>query len=305
MEPLFWHLILISPPIHYSIAGDIADALLRWMYDALIGGFETVIGDVVDIGTEVFEHPQNYPYVQVTIEFFQKLAWVFLALGLVLAAMEAAIAYYNGRGDFGNVALNVIKSYAVCFFLTTFAIRVYKFVLLDINPGWLEVVMHTGTNPPEAVDTHGILVLFTAILDGLELIGYGLHGIIMLLVILYLLIKIYFMIFKRTALFIALLGIGSLHMIEIPRGIWDGFTGWVKQVAGICFITVIQTTLLGIAARLFVDGHPLLGIGMMAACEDVPRIADRYGVDTSMNSGAAAAFGGAAHVIDHAVTLFQ
>ena len=118
MEPLCWHLILISPPIHYSIAGDIADALLRWMYDALIGGFESVIGDVVDIGTEVFEHPQNYPYVQVTIDFFQKLAWVFLALGLVLAAMEAAIAYYNGRGDFGNVALNVIKSYAVCFFLT-------------------------------------------------------------------------------------------------------------------------------------------------------------------------------------------
>ena len=70
-------MIRISPPIHYSIAGDIADALLRWMYDALIGGFESVIGDVVDIGTEVFEHPQNYPYVQVTIDFFQKLAWVF------------------------------------------------------------------------------------------------------------------------------------------------------------------------------------------------------------------------------------
>lgn len=292
-------------PFHPSVAGDIAEALLQWIYDSMVGGFETVISDAMDIGIDVFEHPQSYPYVQVTVDFFQKMAWAFFALGFVLAAMEAAIAYYNGRGDLGNTALNIIKSYAACFFLTKIAIKIYTFAILDINPGWLRVLMQTGGNAPDAVDSQGILVLFTAILDGLELIGYGLHGIIMLFVLLYYLVKIYFMIFKRTALFIALLGIGSLHMIETPRGIWDGFHGWAKQIAGICFISVIQTTLLAIAARLFVDSHPLLGIGMLAACEDVPRIAERYGVDTSMSNGAAAAFGGVSHVIDHAVSLFQ
>lgn len=291
--------------VHYSLPGDIADALLEWIYNSIISGFESVIEDFMHVGIEVFEHPENFPYVQVTVSFFQKLAWVFFALGLVLAAVEAGIAYYNGRGDLGNVALNIIKSYLVCFFLTNIAIRIYKFAILDINPGWLNVIMHTGPNAPAATDSEGILILFTTILDGLELIAYGIHGILLLFVILYYLVKIYFMIFKRTALFIALLGIGSLHMIEIPRGNWDGFTGWAKQIAGLCFVSVIQTTLLAIAARLFVDAHPMLGIGMMAACEDVPRIAERYGVDTSMNSGAAAAFGGAAHVIDHAVSLFQ
>ena len=266
--------------VHYSLPGDIADALLEWIYNSIISGFESVIEDFMHVGIEVFEHPENFPYVQVTVSFFQKLAWV-------------------------NVALNIIKSYLVCFFLTNIAIRIYKFVILDINPGWLNVIMHTGPNAPAATDSEGILILFTTILDGLELIAYGIHGILLLFVILYYLVKIYFMIFKRTALFIALLGIGSLHMIEIPRGNWDGFTGWAKQIAGLCFVSVIQTTLLAIAARLFVDAHPMLGIGMMAACEDVPRIAERYGVDTSMNSGAAAAFGGAAHVIDHAVSLFQ
>ena len=294
-------LVVPSP----SITGDIADALMQWIYDSIVGGFEGVINSVMDIGVEMFENPSAYPYVQVTVDFFQKLAWVFFALGIVLAAMEAAIAYYNGRGDLGNVALNIIKSYAVCFFLTNLAIRIYKFVILDINPGWLRVVMQTGGNAPDAMDAEGILSLFTTVLNGTNLIDYGIYGILMLFVMLYYLVKIYFMIFKRTALFIALLGIGSLHMIEIPRGIWDGFHGWAKQVAGICFVSVIQTTLLAIAARLFVDAHPLLGIGMMAACEDVPRIAERYGVDTSMSNGAAAAFGGVSHVIDHAVSLFQ
>lgn len=291
--------------VHPSIAGDIAEALLQWIYDSMVGGLENAINSVMDIGLDVFENPGNYPYVQVTVDFFQKMAWALLALGIVLAAMEAAIAYYNGRGDLGNVALNIIKSYAVCFFLTKVAIQVYKFAILQVNPGWLRVLMQTGGGPPDAFDSQGILVLFATILDGMELIGYGLHGIIMLFVLIYYLVKIYFMIFKRTALFIALLGIGSLHMVETPRGIWDGFHGWAKQIAGICFISVIQTTLLAIAARLFVDAHPLLGIGMMAACEDVPRIAERYGVDTSMSNGTAAAFGGVSHVIDHAVSLFQ
>ena len=61
----------------------------------------------------------------------------------------------------------------------------------------------------------------------------------------------------------------------------DGFNGWCRQVAALCLTTVLQNTLL-IAGLLTCDGHPLLGIGLMLSANEVPRIAERFGLDTSM-----------------------
>ena len=63
----------------------------------------------------------------------------------------------------------------------------------------------------------------------------------------------------------------------------DGFTSWTKQIFGICLTAFLQTTLLTIGLITWnVDW--LLGIGVMLVANEVPRIAQHYGLDTSVRA---------------------
>ena len=81
------------------------------------------------------------------------------------------------------------------------------------------------------------------------------------------------------------IAVGSLHMFNLPRGYTEGFTGWCKQIIAICFTTFMQTTLL-LLGLLTIQSHALLGLGVMLAANEVPRIAQQFGLDTSMRVNA-------------------
>jgi hypothetical protein len=70
-------------------------------------------------------------------------------------------------------------------------------------------------------------------------------------------------------------------MFSIPRGYGDGFTQWMKQVIALCLTAFLQTTLLFLGLITFQD-NMLLGIGIMLSASEVPRIAERFGLDTSV-----------------------
>ena len=70
-------------------------------------------------------------------------------------------------------------------------------------------------------------------------------------------------------------------MFSLPRGYTEGFTGWCKQIIALCFTTFMQTTLL-LLGLLTIPDHPLIGFGVMLAANEVPRIAQQFGLDTSM-----------------------
>ena len=69
-------------------------------------------------------------------------------------------------------------------------------------------------------------------------------------------------------------------MFSVPRGYVDGFMNWCKQVVGLCLTAFLQATLLT-AGLLVIREHALLGIGIMLASGEVPRIAGQFGMDTS------------------------
>ena len=54
-----------------------------------------------------------------------------------------------------------------------------------------------------------------------------------------------------------------------------------SQVAALCLTTVMQTTLLT-AGLLTMGQRPLLGVGIMLSANEVPGIAERFGLDTSI-----------------------
>ena len=97
----------------------------------------------------------------------------------------------------------------------------------------------------------------------------------------YCVIKCFFSNIKRGGILLTQIAVGSLHMFSLPRGYSEGFTGWCKQIIAICFTAFMQTTLL-LLGMITMQTHALLGLGVMLAANEVPRIAQQFGLDTSM-----------------------
>ena len=77
------------------------------------------------------------------------------------------------------------------------------------------------------------------------------------------------------------MAVGSLYMFSVPRGYSDGFVQWMKQVAAICLTAFMQTTLLFLGLLTF-PNNMLLALGIMLAANEVPRIAQQFGLDSSV-----------------------
>ena len=53
------------------------------------------------------------------------------------------------------------------------------------------------------------------------------------------------------------------------------------QIIAICFTAFIQTTLL-LLGMITMQTHALLGLGVMLAANEVPKIAQQFGLDSSV-----------------------
>ncbi len=78
------------------------------------------------------------------------------------------------------------------------------------------------------------------------------------------------------------IAVGSLYMFSIPRGFSDGFNGWCKQIFALC-LTAFFADLADVSGTAdMADQYALLGLGIMLAANEVPRIAQQFGLDTSV-----------------------
>ena len=94
-------------------------------------------------------------------------------------------------------------------------------------------------------------------------------------------IKVFFQNIKRGGILLVQIAVGSLYMFSVPRGYADGFSQWVRQVLAICFTAFLQTTLLYMGL-MTMQSHMLLGLGIMLSANEVPRIAQQFGLDSSV-----------------------
>ena len=96
----------------------------------------------------------------------------------------------------------------------------------------------------------------------------------------YCIVKIFFANIKRGGILLVQIAVGSLYMFSIPRGYTDGFVQWCKQVIALCLTAFLQVTLLFLGLMTFTTDM-LLGLGIMLSANEVPRIAQHFGLDTS------------------------
>ena len=122
---------------------------------------------------------------------------------------------------------------------------------------------------PEMTQALTMMMGNVSVLNLLALIALG-----------YCVVKIFFANIKRSGILMTQIAVGSLYMFSIPKGYTDGFLQWCKQVIALCVTAFLQMTLLYLGLLTW-RNNMLLGLGVMLSANEVPRIAQTFGLDTS------------------------
>lgn len=259
-----------------AISNSIFDAILKWWYEMIYTAVADFFSQMSGMGAEIFA----LPWVQATIRLFTLFGWSLFAAGTVVAIFDVAIEYQSGRANIKSAALNILKGFFACSLIGIVPVELYKFCITLQNrfSHDLTGILVDGVTLDLAGES-------TSVLEGCFAISvdvtFGLLNLLCLIAFAYCVINIFFQNIKRGGILLVQMSVGALYMFSLPRGYADGFNQWMKQVAAICLTAFMQTTLLFLGLLTFPD-HMLMGLGIMLAANEVPRIAQQFGLDSSV-----------------------
>lgn len=259
-----------------QISNAIWDAMLQWFYNTIfdaIADFFTLMGNM---GVDIFD----LKWVQATIQLFVLFGWSLFGAGMVVAVFDVAIEYQSGRADIKNTAINVLKGFFACSLFGVLPVELYKFCISLQNTFAGDL-----TRIFSSQQSLGLSDLSSNVLKGSFLlsgnVNLNLFNLLAMIAFAYCVIKIFFANIKRGGILLIQMAVGSLYMFSVPRGYTDGFNQWMKQIAALCLTAFMQTTLLFLGLLTFKDDM-LLALGIMLAANEVPRIAQQFGLDSSV-----------------------
>lgn len=256
-----------------EVSNTLWDIFLRWIYTAIYGAIAEFFTSIGNMGVELFD----LSWVQAALKLFTLVGWALFVAGLVVAVFDLAIEYQGqGRVNIRTAALNLIKGFFAVSLFTTLPVELYKFcvTLQNTFAGDLTQVF-TGKPQVEL----GALSL--TILNGSFAVVANVFNLLAMIALAYCVIKLFFANIKRGGILLTQIAVGTLYMFSIPRGYTDGFDQWMKQVIALCLTAFMQTTLLFLGLMTF-STNMLLGLGVMLSANEVPRIAQQFGLDTSV-----------------------
>lgn len=259
-----------------QISNVIWNTMLQWFYETIYGAvadFFTIMGNM---GADIFE----LDWVKATIKLFILFGWSLFVAGVIVAVFDVAIEYQYGRTNIKTTAINILKGFFACSLIGIVPVELYKFCISLQNTFSHDLSrIFAGTQSLSlAEQSISVLKGSFAITANMR---FNLFNLLALIAFAYCVIKIFFANIKRGGILLIQMSVGSLYMFSVPRGYADGFNQWMKQVAAICLTAFMQTTLLYLGLLTF-PGNMLLGLGIMLAANEVPRIAQQFGLDSSV-----------------------
>ena len=259
-----------------QISNVIFDTMLQWYYNSIynaVADFFTMMGNM---GADIFK----LDWVKATILLFTLFGWALFVAGVVVAVFDTAIEYQNGRADIKSTAVNVLKGFFACSLIGVVPVELYQFCISLQNTFShdLSALFAGGQSLDLAGQSTSVLQGCFSVANNIQI---NLFNILALIAFGYCVIKIFFANIKRGGILLIQMAVGALYMFSVPRGYTDGFNQWMKQVAALCLTAFLQTTLLFLGLLTF-PGNMLLGLGIMLAANEVPRIAQQFGLDTSV-----------------------
>lgn len=250
--------------------------MLQWFYETIYGAVADFFTMMGNMGADIFD----LDWVKATIKLFTLFGWSLFIAGVVVAVFDVAIEYQCGRANVKTTAINILKGFFACSLIGIVPVELYKFCISLQNTFSHDLSrIFAGT---QSLDLAG---QSTSVLQGSfavsAQVNFNLFNLLALIAFAYCVIKIFFANIKRGGILLIQMAVGSLYMFSVPRGYADGFNQWMKQVAAICLTAFMQTTLLYLGLLTF-PGNMLLGLGIMLAANEVPRIAQQFGLDSSV-----------------------
>ena len=249
----------------------IFDMFFDWLYFMIYDAISSLFTIIDETTADIFA----IPWVEAFIMLFHHIGWILFACGLIVAVFDTAIGYENGQANLKNTCLNVLKGFFAASLITVVPQRLYSFSVslqhtfsIDLTRTMLQSsstdVMEAATSVINSLSTDvSPSSLFFIILFG------------------YCVIKVILANVKRGGILLCQIAVGSLYMFSVPRGYTDGFVGWCKQVIATCLTAFLQTSILYLGLITFQE-HPIVAVGLCLSSTEVPRIAQMFGLDTSI-----------------------
>lgn len=249
----------------------IFDMFFDWLYFLIYDAIASLFTVIDETTADIFD----IPWVDAFIMLFHHIGWILFACGLIVAVFDTAIGYENGQANIKNTCLNVLKGFFAASLITVVPQRLYSFSVslqhtfsIDLTRTMLQ---NSSTDVMEA-STSVINSLSTDVSPS-SLFFIVLFG--------YCVIKVILANVKRGGILLCQIAVGSLYMFSVPRGYTDGFVGWCKQIIATCLTAFLQTSILYVGLITFQE-HPIVAVGLCLSSTEVPRIAQMFGLDTSI-----------------------
>ena len=249
----------------------IFDMFFDWLYFLIYDAIASLFTVIDETTADIFD----IPWVDAFIMLFHHIGWILFVCGLVVAVFDTAIGYENGQANIKGTCLNVLKGFFAASLITVVPQRLYSFSVslqhtfsLDLTRTMLQ---NSSTDVMEA--STSVINSLSADVSPSSLFFIVLFG--------YCVIKVILANVKRGGILLCQIAVGSLYMFSVPRGYTDGFVGWCKQIIATCLTAFLQTSILYVGLITFQE-HPIVAVGLCLSSTEVPRIAQMFGLDTSI-----------------------
>ncbi len=253
-----------------DITDAVFDAMFEWTYGLVFHGISEIFRLINNSATDIF----YLPWVQSFILLFHHLAWMLFVCGFIVSVFDTAIAYEGGQNNIKNLCLNTLKGFFAASLVTVVPQNLYSFCVSLQGTFAHELIASFVQSSPSSV-----ISAAQYIMDELN----GEHSTANLFFIImfgYCTVKVVLANIKRGGILLCQIAVGSLYLFSVPRGFTDGFYGWCKQVIATCLTAFLQTTILYLGLLTFPTSW-ILSLGICLSANEVPRIAQMFGLDTS------------------------
>ena len=267
-----------------SVSDTIWEKFMGFLYSMIYQSLADFFTMMTEVGANLFD----LDWVKAALHFFNLFGWGLFIAGLVVAIFDTAIEYQTmGRLNIKKQVLPFLYGLLAVNLFTTVPVELFRFSV-SLQNTFLKDLANEAIGMTLDVQywSHKALALYNPAAAGVS--SNILLELLMIICLGYCVIKCFFSNIKRGGILLTQIAVGSFYLFSLPRGMTEGFTGWCKQIVALCFTTFMQTTLL-VMGLITMQSHALLGLGVMLAANEVPRIAQHFGLDTSTRFNAMSA----------------
>ena len=249
----------------------ILDMAFDWLYFMLYDAISSLFTVINETTASIFD----LAWIAAFISLFHHLGWILFVCGLIVAVFDTAIGYENGQANIKGTCLNVLKGFFAASLITVVPQRLYSFCTSLQHTFSIDL-----TNAMLQNTTVSVMDAATSVLDSLSA-DVSPSSLFFIILFGYCVIKVILANVKRGGILLCQIAVGSLYMFSVPRGYTDGFVGWCKQIIATCLTAFLQTSILYVGLISFQE-HPIVAVGLCLSSTEVPRIAQMFGLDTSV-----------------------